>query len=482
MDGLRRRGSGSNDPMTDANSFHGKTISEVADLIKQRDISPVELTQATLERIETLDQKLHAFITVSATHALAQAETAEKDIAAGTYKGPLHGVPYAAKDLIDTKGIKTTCGSKILAHNVPAENATVIDRLDAAGAVLVGKLVMTEFAGIGYHPDIEPPRNPWNANHWTGQSSSGSGVAAAAGLCFGTLGSDTGGSLRYPASACGVVGLRPTYGRVSRHGAFPLAETLDAVGPIGRTVEDVSILLGAIAGEDPNDPTSMRDPVPNYRDSLGKGCTSIKIGLAESMLDMASDAEIGAAAKQAADQLSNLGASVEAISIPMIGEAIEAWGTIFVGECLLAHQPYYPEHADDYSEALHIFLEQGGAVRGMDYAKAHLTRLSVTRAYDLLFDRVDILLLPTMGRLPPSLEEFPADGIIPQESAGALLSYTAPFALTGHPALSVPCGYSEDGLPIGLQFVGPYGSEALLLQVAASYEQATDWTKRRPPL
>ena len=240
--------------------LHFKSIAEAAGLIERREVSPVELTRAVLERIDALDAKLHAFITVAADVALRQARQAEAEIAAGTCRGALHGIPFGAKDLIDTQGIRTTCGSKILRDNVPGDDATVVRRLREAGAVLVGKLVMTEFAGIGYHPDVVPPLNPWNADHWTGQSSSGSGVAAAAGLCFATLGTDTGGSLRYPASACGVVGLKPTYGRVSRHGVFPLAETLDTVGPITRTVDDACIVLHAIAGEDGRDPTSLREP------------------------------------------------------------------------------------------------------------------------------------------------------------------------------------------------------------------------------
>jgi len=468
--------------VTVSSPLYQKSIAEVGALIESREISPLEVTQAMLERIDSLNDNLHAFTTVSSELALQQAQKATDELDGGHYKGAMHGIPCAVKDLIDTKGIRTTCGSKIYSARVPAENATVIDRLEAAGAVLLGKLVLTEFAGIGYHPTVEPPRNPWNADYWTGQSSSGSGVAAAAGMCFGALGTDTGGSLRFPASACGVVGLRPTYGRVSRHGTFPLAETLDAVGPIGRTVEDVAILLATIAGVDNRDPTSLRDPVPDYRAALRGTCDSVRIGVAEAMLDITGDAQVRSAVMTAADRLSDLGAVVSAITIPMINETVAAWGSIFVAECLLAHEPLYPARADDYSDALRMFLEQGGAISGTDYARANLTRLAAQRAFTLLFDSVDVLLLPTMGCLPPSLEEFPASGIIPQESAGALLSFTAPFALTGHPALSICCGFSDAGLPIGLQLVGPYGSEELLLRVAANYENATSWTDRRPQL
>lgn len=460
--------------------LHFKSIAEAASLIERRAVSPVELTRAILERIEALDVKLHAFITVTADLALRQARLAEAEIAAGNYRGALHGIPFGAKDLIDTQGIRTTCGSKILRENIPGDDATVVRRLREAGAVLVGKLVMTEFAGIGYHPDVVPPRNPWNADHWTGQSSSGSGVAAAAGLCFATLGTDTGGSLRYPASACGIVGLKPTYGRVSRHGVFPLAETLDTVGPITRSIDDACIVLDAIAGEDRRDPTSLRGPVPDYRAAIADDLLPLRVGFAESMLERVVDAEVKSAVETAAGVLADLGAGIESVTLPMVDEAVGAWGNLFVAECLLAHADYYPGHAPDYSEALRLFLEQGSGLPGTEYARAHLTRLAARRAISLLFDAVDVVALPTMGRLPPPLTEFPPSGIIPQEAAGALLSFTAPFALTGHPAVSVPCGFSEDGLPIGLQLVGPHGCEARLLQVAGAYEQATNWIDRRP--
>ena len=462
--------------------LHYDSIAEVAALIERRDISPVELTRATLARIDALDTDLHAFITVCSDFALSQARFAEKEIAAGNYRGPLHGIPFGAKDLIDTAAIRTTCGSKILRDRIPADDATVIARLRKAGAVLVGKLVMTEFAGIGYHPDVVPPRNPWHSGHWTGQSSSGSGVAAAAGLCFATLGTDTGGSLRYPASACGVVGLKPTYGRVSRRGVFPLAETLDTVGPITRTVEDACIVLNAMAGEDELDPTSLRSPIPDYRAALRDDLLPLRVGFAESMLERVVDAEVHSAVETAVGVMAGLGAGIEPVTVPMIDASVEAWGNLFVAECLLAHADYYPDHAPDYSEALRLFLEQGSGLPGTEYARAHLTRLAARRAVSKLFDAVDILALPTMGRLPPSLEEFPASGIIPQESAGALLSFTAPFALTGHPAISMPCGFSEGGLPIGLQLVGPHGCEALLLKVAGALENATNWIGRRPPI
>lgn len=455
-------------------------IEAMAPLIEKREVSPVDIVTAMLARIERLNPDLRAFTTIAADGALRAARAAEAEITAGTYRGPLHGIPYAVKDLIYTKGLRTTCSSKILADWIPAENATVIDRLDAAGAILMGKLVMTEFAGIGYHPDVRPPINPWNANHWTGQSSSGSGVAAA-GMGIATLGSDTGGSLRYPASACGVVGLRPTRGRVSRHGTFPLAETLDAIGPIARHARDAAHVFAAIAGEDPKDPTTLRLPPPGPGDLTGPAAKGLTIGIAEDFLGVGTDPEVSAAVRAAAAVLEDLGASLEALALPAVAPALDAWGTVFVAECLAAHEAFFPARAADYSAALRLFLEQGQGVTGVAYVKTHEVRFGLRRALDYIFDRIDVILLPTMGCLPPSLDEFPADGIIPAEAAGALLRFTAPFALTGHPCISIPCGFSAGGLPIGFQIVGRSAAEPLLLRIAAEYQDATSWHLRLPP-
>src|SRR5215210_941244 len=258
-----------------------KTLTEVAALIKKKEVSPVELTGAMLDRIAVHESKLYSYLTITAELALRQAKEAEQEITKGIYRGPLHGMPIAVKDLCFTKGIRTTCSSKILWDWVPDHNATVVDKLNASGAVLLGKLGMTEFALAGYHPSIHPPVNPWDAERWPGASSSGSGVATAASLCFGSLGSDTGGSIRFPSAACGIVGVKPTYGRVSRYGVFPLGETLDHIGPMTRCVVDAAIILRAIAGFDPHDPTSQRVTVRDYLTTVYNGVNGVRIGVDE---------------------------------------------------------------------------------------------------------------------------------------------------------------------------------------------------------
>lgn len=468
--------------MTDVDALLDGPITAAAALIKSRDVSPVELVNAQLGRIERLNGHLRAYTTVCADHARAAAVAAEREIRDGGYRGLLHGIPYAAKDLIYTKGVRTTCGSKILADWVPDEDATVITRLQDAGAILVGKLVMTEFAGIGYHPSVPPPRNPWNVNHWTGQSSSGSGVAAAAGMAMVTLGSDTGGSLRYPASACNVVGLRPTRGRVSRHGTYPLAETLDSIGPMARRADDTALVFAAIAGEDRHDPTSMRAPAPPVQTLPKDLPANLRLGMAENFFGPDTNAEVRDAVRAVATEFQAMGATLRPVHVPMIDEAVAAWGTAFVAECLAAHEDFFPARAADYSEALRRFLEAGVGVTGAQYAKTHNVRFGLRRQMDYIFDEVDVVLLPTMGCLPPSLQEFPADGIIPAERAGGLLRFTAPFALTGHPALSMPCGFSRSGLPMGAQLVGKFAAEPLLLRLAHAYQQRTVWHERRPDL
>ena len=459
----------------------GRPIAELAVDIRDRRISPVDLVQAFLNRIERLEPSLHAYLEVTGAGALREAQKAEREVAAGRWRGPLHGIPFAVKDLIDTRGVATTCASLIHRDRIPVEDATVVARLRNAGAVLLGKLVMTEFAGIGYHPSVTPPSNPWNPHRWTGQSSSGSGVAVAARLCAFSLGSDTGGSLRYPASACGVVGLRPSYGRVSRAGTFPLAESLDAIGPITGCVTDAALVLGVIAGEDPDDVTSLRDAVPDFvAASRRVPADRPRIGVLQALVD-AAEGPVREAVDAAVARYGASGIACEPVELLGLDEAVGAWAHIFTSECLLAHEAFFPARADDYSEALRRFLVEGAAVRGIDYARASMVRAKLARQIDELLDRRSVLLLPTMGRLPPPLDEFPADGIIPAASAGALLRYTAPFALTGHPAISIPCGSSPEGLPIGLQLVGRRCGEGALLGLARMFEAGTHWHRLRPP-
>ena len=458
-----------------------QTLPEIAALIKQKKVSPVELTQAMLDRIEGLDQKLHSYITVTSGLAMQQARAAEQEISIGTYRGPLHGVPIAVKDLICTKDIRTTCGSKILANWLPKYDATVVEKLNAAGAVLLGKLSMTEFAGIGYHSSVQAPVNPWNPERWPGASSSGPGVATAASLCLGSLGSDTGGSIRFPSAACGIVGVKPTYGTVSRYGIFPLAESLDHVGPMARCVTDAALILGVIAGFDSRDPTSRRESVPDYLGTLHKPIKGLRIAVDEAPCAAAVDPDVRKAVLDAANVLNGLGARLHEVKLSGLEEAPTIWGTIFSAECAAAHEQTYLSRPNDYGSTFRQFIEDGLKVRGLDYAKAWVRRQKVCQMIDDLFEQVDLLLWPTMGAAALPLEEFSADGNLLPERALNLLRLTAPFSLTGNPVISLPCGFNREGLPLSIQIIGRRGEESTVMQTGYAYEQATEWHKQRPP-
>jgi len=460
----------------------GKTLTEVAGLIKKKEVSPVELTQAMLDRIAALDGKLYSYLTVTADLALQQARVAEQEISKGTYRGPLHGMPIAVKDLCYTKGIRTTCSSKILANWVPDYNATVVEKFNAAGAVLLGKLGMTEFALSGYHPSIHPPVNPWAADRWPGASSSGSGAATAASLCFGSLGSDTGGSIRFPSASCGIVGVKPTYGKVSRYGVFPLGWSLDHIGPMTRSVADAAVILRAIAGFDPQDPTSRRVTVRDYLDTVYNGVKGIRIGVDEQYCTEGVDPQVSKGVLATTAVLKELGASIQEVKVSHITEATDIWYTICAAETAAAHEQWYPARADDYGPTFRAFLADGVKISGIAYAKADVTRQQVRRMLDDLLQKVDLLLCPSMPTVPMLLKDFSPQGTLSRESAGPLLRLTAPFDLTGSPTISVPCGFSSEGLPLSLQLIGRHNEEGLVMQAGYAYEQATEWHTRRPPV
>jgi amidase len=459
-----------------------KTLTDVAELIKKKEVSPVELTQAMLDRIAALDGKLYSYLTVTADLALQQARTAEQEIVKGAYRGPLHGVPIAVKDLCYTKGIRTTCASKILSNWVPDYNATVVEKLYAAGAVLLGKLGMTEFALAGYHPSIHPPVNPWNPDRWPGASSSGSGVATAASLCFGSLGSDTGGSIRFPSASCGIVGVKPTYGKVSRYGVFPLGESLDHIGPMTRSVVDAAIILRAIAGFDAKDPTTRRETVRDYLDTVSNGVKGLRIGVDEAYCTNGTDPQVSKAVLATTSVLKDLGASIQEVKVLYINEATDIWYPLCAAETAAAHEQFYPSRADEYGPTFRAFLADGVKVSGIEYAKAQVTRQFVCRMLDDILQKVDLLLCPSMPTLPMQLKDFSPQAILSRENVGALLRHTAPFDLTGSPTISVPCGFSTEGLPISLQLIGRHGEEGLVMQAGHAYEQATEWHTRRPPI
>jgi amidase len=454
-------------------------LSELAKLIESRRLSPVEIVVAMLGRISSVDGRLHSYITIASDLAMEQAEAAELAITRGNYRGPLHGVPIAAKDIYYTRGVKTTCGSKILADFVPNYDATAIARLYNAGAVLLGKLTLTEFAGIGYNPMYAPAVNPWNADSWTGSSSSGSGVATAAGLCYGALGTDTGGSIRFPSAACGLVGIKPTYGAVSRHGVFTLADTLDHAGPMTRTVEDAAIILDAIAGFDPNDPSSLRETL-KAGNGLRQGVRGLKVGFDVQFCSEAVDPDVAAGVASAVATLEKLGASIREIDMSGVKDSPAVWGAIFTAECGAAHQELYATHASDYSAPFRAFLESAQKLTGIEYVKASIERQRIRRSIEDRLQEVDLLACPSMALAPMALGGKPVEAVITEEIGNRLLKFTSPFSLSGHPTVSVPCGFTQFGLPLSMQLIGAYRQERLLIRAAYAYEQATEWRRRHP--
>ncbi|MCX6020639.1 MAG: amidase, partial [Chloroflexi bacterium] len=394
--------------------------------------------------------------------------------------GPLHGIPVALKDLFATAGVRTTAGSQVLADWVPDEDAAAVTRLRSAGAVLLGKLTMHEFAfGVPALDDPFPPaRNPWNRLHMPGGSSSGSGAALAAGLCQGSLGSDTGGSIRIPAAYCGVTGLKPSYVRVSRRGVVPLAWSLDHVGPMARSAEDCALLLQAIAGYDPNDPASSPAPVPDYRAALGGKLAGLRIGLPRRYFFAAEGAAPGVLAlvEAALADLERAGARLIPVDIPHAEAARHANTVILTAEAYAYHEAALRERAQDFGDGVRTRFLQGGFLRAADYLQAQRTRSLVAHQVAEALGRCDLLATPTMPRTAPAFAMFSP------ESTFADPSYTSPFNLVGLPALSVPCGIAPDGLPVGLQLIGRNNDDAGVLQAGHAYQQITDWHLLRPPI
>jgi amidase len=415
-------------------------------------------------------------------HAMASARRAEAEIRSGRYRGPLHGVPIGVKDLCNMKGVATGAGTTVLADTMSDFDATVVARLEAAGAVVLGKLALCEGAFGPYHPRLPVPVNPWDATRWSGVSSSGSGVATAAGLCFGSVGSDTGGSIRYPSAANGCVGLKPTYGRVSRFGVFPLAESMDHIGPMTRTVEDAAIMFEVMAGYDPNDPTSLPDPVPRVRAGLGGGVAGLRIGFDRRYSTHDVDPEIGRGLEAVLAVLTRLGARVVDVTMPDVGAAGEAWFQLCIVEAAVAHARTFPSHAAEYGPGLRAVLEEAEKVSGRAYARAAMVRAEVAGRIEKMLAGVDCMVCPsTSSPARPKL----ADPVSPEtdaswDSVARNDVHTKPFNFSGSPTLSVPCGFAADGLPLSVQFVGRRLSEAMICRVGHAFERATPWHDRHP--
>ena len=462
------------------------TASQLSNLIETKEISPVEATEAYLDRIEEVDPKLNSYITITGEQAFESARQAEQEIAAGKHRGPLHGVPMAVKDQFNTAGVLTTGGSRILKDNVPSEDATVIAKLKEAGAVMLGKLNMSEFAmaEIYYHP-YGTPRNPWDLERNPGTSSSGSGAATAAFLCSTSLGEDTGGSIRGPANFSGLVGLRPTHGRVSRYGVLGGSWSMDTVGPISRSVEDAAITIQAIAGYDTKDTYSWDVPVPDYRSALTGDIQGIKMGVIQERMDSPNlDPEFRETVAKAISVLGELGASSEDVSIPLAPNAGALTMSILNVEWANLHRPLFEPNFDELDHNNKIRFLTGSIIPAQAYYKAQKIRAVLRQQILDALEKVDVLVLPTGPVTAPLVESVP--GIESKEHSltglAGRISFTGPFNLAGTPAISVPCGFSAAGMPMGLQIVGKPFDEETVLRVAHAYEQNTDWHNCRAPI
>jgi amidase len=452
---------------------------ELAQLIQGRSVSAVEVTEAVLQRIHEYDPVLNSYVTVMTESAMDAARSADDEIAHGRYRGPLHGVPLAVKDLVYTVDAPTGSGSVINREFIPGYNATVIQRLTSAGAVITGKLRMTEGAYTDHHPDLATPLNPWDPGAWTGTSSSGSGVATAAGLAFGTLGTDTGGSIRFPASMNGVTGLKPTWGRVSRYGIADLAPSLDHIGPIARSAADCAVMLQAIAGFDPYDPTASLEPVPDYTAKLRRRVRP-RVGVDPSLLSTF-DAPTQAVLDDVLRVIRSLGWHVTTVDLPDLRAVTEDFAPLCAVETAHAHLDTYSSRAAEYGPALAELIEMGLATSAVQYQAMLQRRREFTGIMNRLFEDIDILLMPGMGVAGPSVETM--QSFVDDHDFHTTVSVpTAPFDICRLPTVTFPAGFTKRGVPIAAQFVGGAFRELAVLQAAHAFQSATSFHRKRPDL
>jgi aspartyl-tRNA(Asn)/glutamyl-tRNA(Gln) amidotransferase subunit A len=455
------------------------TLSEAAHLIQTDQITPLELTQACLDRIQQVEPKLNSFITVTAESALMEARQAGDELRSGKHHSPLHGIPLALKDLYETRGIRTTAGSLFFNHHIPEQDAMPVQLLRACGAILLGKLNMHEIAlGVTtVNPHFGPCRNPWDTSRVSGGSSGGSAAALAGRLCYGSLGSDTGGSIRIPASLCGIVGLKPTFGRISLRGVIPLSWNLDHAGPMARTVRDVALLFQAVAGYDPADPASINVAVDDYLSQLTTGIQGLRIAYASDEFFQQAEPEVLARMETSGRIFTELGAQVERVEFPQARQAARMNGLMVTSDAAAFHQKRLEENPQSFGPDVLQRLQNGAAFTSTEYALARRTQVELRRAFEAFFARYDLLLTPTTPVAAP-----PIAGPDAVEQANLLTRFTAPFNLTGLPAISVPAGFTIAGLPVGLQLVSRPWAEATLLRAAYAYEQATNWYRKEPAL
>lgn len=465
--------------------LHYASAWELAGLIRDREVSPVELVDACLDRIDATEPALNSFITLLPEQAREAARRAEQEIARGAYRGPLHGIPVGLKDLFNTAGVRTTSGTRIYDTFAPAEDCTVATKFSQAGAILIGKLNMhpLAFGPTGENEDYGHMHNPWNPERITGGSSGGSGSATSAGQCTITMGSDTGGSVRIPAALCGIVGLKPTYGRVSRAGLTPLSWCLDHPGPMVRTVEDAALAMNVIAGYDPRDHATVNVPTPDYTQALTGDVRGLRIGIVKEYYEAEIDPEVATLTQQAINLLGELGAEIVEVSLPLFEYAQPISNAILSAEATAAHRDILISDGDKLYPQVRERLEEGLFISAAEYLRAQQGRQLFCQQVAGLLEGVDLLAGPVEPITAPEILQRRVDvdgSSLP--SVPTLTRYTRVYNITGSPAISVPCGFASDGLPVGLHLAGRNFDESTVLRAAYAYQQATDWHTRRPPL
>ena len=460
-------------------ALHYMELHRIATLIANKALSPVELTQHFLDRIAKHEPQLNAFNLVTEELALSAAKQAEAEIQNGDYRGPLHGVPVAVKDIFDMEGLPTTASMAIHQKSLANRNATVITRLRAAGAVIIGKTNLTEGVYGEHLPPYGAPSNPWNKDYWPGASSSGSGVAVAAGLCTAALGSETGGSIRLPSAANGVVGIKPTWGRVSRHGVFELAATLDHVGPMARSTHDAGVLLQAIAGPDPLDPTASQLAVPDYVDASGFEPSNIRLGVDRQWLSDTVDAETLSAFDTAVDELTARGCQRVEVEVPDVSEMIWDWFPICAVQTALAHADTFPSRRDEYGPALAALIDMGIALSGTEYQRLILKREAFAGHFNALFETVDVIALPVLAFPSPSMARMEN---LDDDLIAGIHQFTCPFNLSRHPSIVLQSGHTNDNMPIVFQLIGKHFDEKTLIDLGTAFQSNTHWHTVHPKL
>ncbi len=469
----------------DSNEIYYLSVGQLAHLIQKKELSPVEVIQAHLSRIEDLEPKLNSFITLRPEQAIEEARKAEKKIQKGQYLGPLHGIPFGLKDIFYVKGIRNTSGSKIFDHFIPDFDCTLFNRLRKAGAIFLGKLNLHPFAyGVtGENEEYGHMHNPYNPILITGGSSGGCASAVASGECSLAIGSDTGGSIRIPSALCGLVGLKPTYGLISRYGMTPLAWSQDHPGPMARSVKDCALILNAVAGYDPNDPTSIPIPIPDYTKALTQNIKGLRLGVIKEFFKLPIDPKVRKTVTEAFDQYRELGATISELTWPFLRYATPIASIIQSVEATAYYGKLIKERASEIYPPVRLRLESGIFFSGIEYIQAQRARLIFYRESLDLLNKVDLLVCPTVpvtafpiGTSKIKLENQNLNII------SLLTQYTRPFNLNGFPAITVPCGFSKDGLPTGLQLIGRPFHEETLLRAAYAYEQVTQWNSKKPSL